>query len=661
MSHDEPPTMSKREQLLAGYMIWIWLAPLLPLLILILYFAFSGRSAPTTSKSSSAGSATESGLDTARQSLTRLTDLNACWNALQQINGEMSEKPALRPPSLTEREKDWLHENLNLGDGELKEVERTHFTQLDKHHLFRCFLMRDAASALEVKGVRGKAGGQVVPEKPLDQAAHAFAWVMRQVRLRPQKGEAAPPSFVLRRGWGTALERALVFLALLEQLGDADATQPKLLGFLLQTLDDAGGMRLWACGVVVGDGKEVYLFDPHLGLPLPGPKGEGIATLAQAREQPDVLSQLNVGEKLHYPVTAEQARQAQAQLVAPLSALSPRMRYLQEKLLAPVVRVRIAVDGAAALERVKAACSAGAAKQPSVMVARDHCTLLQRFLPVEEGGMDTTFRMTRFNLDLVPWNYLPAWFRSEENFPANSELGKRVRGYFAAYFIVPTMDAGQPPDKLQPRDQLLRGRYSSAVPLLVNERDRYRNDLVQRANAVDLQDKAEKWLVEATKVYARLYRAKQPQERTQAEQQVGAFWASKSTMTIFLILNSSAATARKPEVDYQLALCAQEQTEQLQARLDLQKQLGATPHRLDLDNARSEWEKTLNAWKHFTEDYPKYVDYAAARWQCGRAEAMLGDHKAAIATWKDVAGNQTDLEKLASLYLAQQCEKKHPQ
>ena len=31
-----------------------------------------------------------------------------------------------------------------------------------------------------------------------------------------------------------------------------------------------------------GSGKDVYLFDPNLGLPLPGPKGEGIATLAQA-------------------------------------------------------------------------------------------------------------------------------------------------------------------------------------------------------------------------------------------------------------------------------------------------------------------------------------------------------------------------------------------
>ena len=71
-------------------------------------------------------------------------------------------------------------------------------------------------------------------EKPLDQAARAFAWAMREVRLRPMEGEASPPVFVLQRSWAQPWKLALVFLALLEQIGDSRTSQSELLGFLLQ-------------------------------------------------------------------------------------------------------------------------------------------------------------------------------------------------------------------------------------------------------------------------------------------------------------------------------------------------------------------------------------------------------------------------------------------
>lgn len=652
MNYDEPTTTSQRERLLFSPMLWIWLAPLLGVLLLLLYFAFSGPSAPSTIKTSDSGQATESGVETARQSLTRQTDLTACRNALQQINSEFGENPSLHPPSLTKEQQTWLHDHLGLSEEEQKEVETNHYTRLDNHHLFRCLLMRDVAGALKIRGVRGKAGGANVREKPLDEAARAFAWVMREVRLHQREGEEAPPSFVVRRGWGNALERALVFLALLEQLGDPSAPQPELLGCLLQIPNDSGGMRLWACGVVVGDGKDVYLFDPHLGLPLPGPKGEGIATLAQVREKPEVLDQLNVGEKLHYPVTPEQARTAQAQWIVPLSALSPRLRYLQEKLLEPVVRVRLAADAATDLERVKAALPAAGGKSPAVSVSKDRCTLLRRFLPADEGGADTTLRLTRFSLELVPWQVLPLLLRDERVIPQTSELGMRIRNGFASFFYSPTMDPGKP------RDQLLRGRYSSAVPALVSERDRWNNQLVQRANAEDLQNKVNQWLNRAITVYAHLSRAKGGPERQQAETQVKALWEDQDSWPIAIVLGSTAAAARNPEVAYQLGLCGQEQAEQLQARLDLEARTNGSAHPRDVEKAASDWRNALNAWKRFEEDYPNHRDCAAARRLRGRAEAMLGD-SAAAASWKNVSDCPTELEKIASLYLAQQWEKHH--
>src|SRR5262249_14339331 len=150
--------------------------------------------------------------------------------------------------------------------------------------------------------------------------AAAFAWAVRQVRLREYEGPTLPPQPVLRRGWGTAMERSLVFFAALRQLG-LDGC------FLALPRPSQDRPRYGACGVLI-PGKEkpeIHLFDPRLGLPLPGPKGQGTATLADVRTQPDVLKQLSA-DKQDYDVSPEQARAAEVHVVAPLSALAPRLR-----------------------------------------------------------------------------------------------------------------------------------------------------------------------------------------------------------------------------------------------------------------------------------------------------------------------------------------------
>src|SRR5439155_25509433 len=138
------------------------------------------------------------------------------------------------------------------------------------HHLEVCFLLRDAARSLEAQ--LHTAGGKPVKQTPLARAKAGFAWVVRQVRLpagEPADEEAAPPAPVLYRGHGTALERALVFLALLEQFGLDEDDTSALQGCLVFCPDDKGTRRLWACGVA--SGESLYLFDPRLGLPVPGP------------------------------------------------------------------------------------------------------------------------------------------------------------------------------------------------------------------------------------------------------------------------------------------------------------------------------------------------------------------------------------------------------
>jgi hypothetical protein len=334
------------------------------------------------------------------------------------------------------------------------------------------------------------------------------------------------------------------------------------------------------------------------------------------------------------------------------------MRYLQDELLAPAVRVRLAVDAKAELERIQAACAAGADKPARAEVPRSAAVLLRRFLPPEEGGVDQgaavaasnaqkATRKDLFALELVPWSAMPALFLDPKRFPANIELGQRVRGVFARPFIRSAQEPGGA------RDLLSRGRYSSAISELVTEQEHWREQQKQRANARDLDRRAGAWADRAIIAYAAQLRG-QPG----ADEQVKELWAERSVGPVLMLLNSAIAAARNTEITYLLGLCMQEQAEQVQARLDLQARTpGMTLDSSDVEKARAAWFDAKNTWKRYTEDYPKGNESVAVRRLRGRAEAMLGDWKAAAATWKELSDDMTPLEKLASLYLAQQVEK----
>src|SRR5262249_21754264 len=174
----------------------------------------------------------------ARLALAKQPDLATCRAAMQQFGAQLAAPGAPRVPELTAGQAAGLQKLFGLDDAELAEVRSASFTGLDAYHLEACLLLRDAARSLELPGV-----GQT----PLDRAAAAFDWVVRRVRREGAGGgEPLPPAYVLRRGWGSPLERALVFLALLEQFGQEDEARTGLQGCLL-FLPEKGkeGRRLW--------------------------------------------------------------------------------------------------------------------------------------------------------------------------------------------------------------------------------------------------------------------------------------------------------------------------------------------------------------------------------------------------------------------------------
>jgi hypothetical protein len=615
-----------------------------------------GRSPTKTEQTTPGGEKQESGLAEARQRLLKAGDLATCKNALNDVNTHFSRFPESRPPGLEKTQAAALRQQASLEPDEVEEIASNAYSRLDAYHLEQCLLLRDAARWLDSRGQAARAA-----DPPgLEQAAAAFDWVIRQVRLGKGvawgKGPAwVPPALVLRRGWGTELDRALIFLALLEQVGSPDGRQQHLHGcllFLPNPEKKPSWECLWACGVVVGDGRDVYLFDPRLGMALPGPEGKGIATLAQARQGPKVFDQLAT-DKARYDVTPEQARAAEVCLVCSLSALAPRMKYLQDAVLAPAVEVHLAQDVPGDLDRLKAA--AGAA----VPVWPEGTAILRRFLPAEEGGVKNLpddnavampTRQQRFVLEMVPWqDDFPPLLRDPHNFPGNAPLGQKVRNDFANPFLRGNLEAGQP------RDLLLRGQHAEAVQQLVGEHRDRQQQRQRLAASGDVVGRLRPWIPRVLAVYADQARARTQQEHDRAAVAIAQLWGEAEDFRI--LLEGALAGPRDAEVVYQLALCKQEQAERLQARLD--RAAGKAPaNPADVEMVAGTWRDALFWWKEFTEGPASQAQPAARRLR-GRAQAMLGDWQGAVASWQDLSPSMTELEKLASLYRARQVARQH--
>jgi len=167
----------------------------------------------------------------------------------------------------------------------------------------------------------------------LAAAERMFDWVIRNIQLDgPGPLDTGPPKPpVLRQfpwqailyGHGTAEERAWVFLGLARQQG--------LRVVILALPGEDGAAKFWL-PALVHEGN-LYLFDTQLGMPIPGPKGEGIATLAQAAADDGLLRHLDLSEQRVYPVKAEQLAAVTVWIEGSPAYLSRRMAILHKELV----------------------------------------------------------------------------------------------------------------------------------------------------------------------------------------------------------------------------------------------------------------------------------------------------------------------------------------
>jgi hypothetical protein len=621
------------------------------------------RPAQPTSSTRQARQA-ENALDSISDTLRKGNDLEACRNVIRQINNQSSRREDTESRSLSKEQEELLRTFFGLDAQELAEAGSNVFTLLDVHHLELCFLLRDAVRSLRMDSLR-----------PQERAAAAFAWTVRQVGLRERPGEPLPPQFVLRRGLGTAQERALVFLAMLQQLG--------IHGCMVAMPPGAptSAAPYWAGALI---DNEIYLFDTRLGLPLPGSGGKGIATLSQVVAQPDLLQVLSVDGKYPYDVTPQQVKNAEVYLASPLSALAPRMEYLQTT-LAATEGVNVWVDLSDLLKSFQGATTRPNFTGKKLQVWSLPLRALRSYLPATEGGVGKADRQqqTLAAVD-VPWPYFP-----RELLDLGGEPGQRLRQLFASPFIYLYMEPRMPrellmtwlpglfqptgaglnqariPDLVQhermPRDLMLRGRFDEATNVLVSILEELRRQrAVPMSPGGDVEVRL--WRDEAVRVYGTLLQLERqaanpkaqatqnPAALADAKKRVAALWQNSGKVQD--LVRRSAAQPMVTDVLLLMALCKQEQADRLEERLNRSARTGKRPTSSDAKAARDAWKSAAGWWETFLEGHGSSPNAPAARLLRARALEAIGEKEGAIALLEDLSGDLTNLEKTARLYLA---------
>jgi hypothetical protein len=167
----------------------------------------------------------------------------------------------------------------------------------------------------------------------LARAQALFDWTVRNIQLESDAaGAAERPWQTLLYGRGTAEQRAWVFVLLARQLG-LDVVILGLGTGRDQSNSEAGktptAAKFWLTALV--HEGELYLFDPRLGLSIPGPGHKGIATLRQVQHDDGLLRVLDLAG-VPYPVTADTAKNIVAYVVSDPFELTRRSQQLETKL-----------------------------------------------------------------------------------------------------------------------------------------------------------------------------------------------------------------------------------------------------------------------------------------------------------------------------------------
>lgn len=239
--------------------------------------------------------------------------------AISKLNTYFADVPAARF-ALQPEVRQYLGTH-GLSEDMVRGLEQTSFGMADSRHVEDCMMYYGIATRVAGTG------------DDLTRVRRVFDWMVRQIQLAPAgalgQAQARPYDVLLRgmaveaeEGWS---ERGWLFMSLCRQLGID-------VGLLTYTAPGGSKPNSWVCAALI-DGK-LYLFDPRLGLAIPGPGGEGVATLEEALSDPAVLGRLDLPGQAAYRPDLSLLKQSKIGILMDSSPgyLSPRMLLLQESL-----------------------------------------------------------------------------------------------------------------------------------------------------------------------------------------------------------------------------------------------------------------------------------------------------------------------------------------
>jgi hypothetical protein len=524
--------------------------------------------------------------------LRKSTELAECKSALAALSADTGAVSGKKLTPITPDALAALAALVPLSADDRAEVGAQVFTAHDAGYLSDCFYLRDAARALGASGLP--------PEK---QADLAFAWVCRQVYLFPwlrplgrdpngrdlYESTVVPPVAVLRRGYGSGLERMYVFLALAQQLdldvcliGGPDAGKVEARGGPVIRYADTGAEAsrgpFWAVGARVG--TDVRLYDPWRGTALP-------VTLNQLRANPDAAKAWFEDKANVSGATPDDAKKATAYLAVPVNALTPRVTMFEEHLKGDL-GVRVAIDAKALLARFPD-------PKPAFWLTAgeyDYGRAARSFFPAEMGGSERNTQRGKlydiYVLQQIPQAafQLPAGLDRPD---ARDRLQALAAGSLAAAYI-------EPPN---PRERVQRGQFQEAARDVVAKQERFADGLERLRVNKDVPRQIDEWVAGANDVYLQLTRATEIDKTAGAQekalQAINEHW--KAPGALYIIDRASAEVGRA-EAAFLLALCNHEQAEVARVRADR-----AAP--ADADRLRTEaataWENARAAWRSYEQ------------------------------------------------------------
>jgi hypothetical protein len=568
---------------------------------------------------------------TALQRLETDSDANTCREVLQAIDSALSANDTRvdTAPQVLQQ----TGQIARLKPSELETLSAKESALQDPDYLAECLLLRDAARSLELDRY-----------PPAQKAAVAFAWVSRQVYIieetlplplwdrqqdSPRWVIPAPPWWVLQEGSGCALDRAMIFLALLRQVGMdgcligppelADSNSIKLPSNLNEKLTYA---PVRAVGVRID--KEILLFDPRLGKPITtDAAAKQVVALAQLRANPEVSSAWLNESKL----TADEVKTWQVFLSGPVSSYAPRMAWLQRQMAAtnPVIlwndlialqdrfqKEALAADSLAGLK-----CGYWNAPDDQLSPTRIQTAYNQEaradgrtFSPLKQN-----FRQSRYPTAYIPSPQTGGLLLEGKAF----ELIKMV---FDREFAPVFLASGSP------RDKLLRGQLSNALAAL-DDLDRtnsgHRSRIAREGN---LEAALKDWSDKASPIFAAIISAERSGDagalvKANADQE--NFLKSPASERMVMLVRRNTSLLLSAEAKYLIALVVHERAERIQAQLER-----APASELKAEAFRT-WENAVDNWRVFLSNFPELNEFYKPRFDHARELQRRAQQALALA------------------------------